>query len=141
VGVDYRFNSFLTAIGKFGYVTYKDENSSRVTASLIFPYGTISYRKTLGYMGELDNISVYSAYPIYSGMVTPSFGLSYSGYKLSTGDKKNNVLSVLAGFNFRPWRILSFDLQGQYINNKIYKNDYRLFFKINYWFNTKLGLM
>jgi hypothetical protein len=140
-GVDYRFNSFLTAIGKFGYVTYKDENSSRVTASLIFPYGTISYRKTLGYMGELDNISVYSAYPIYSGMVTPSFGLSYSGYKLSTGDKKNNVLSVLTGFNFRPWRILSFDLQGQYINNKIYKNDYRLFFKINYWFNTKLGLM
>jgi len=140
-GLDYRFNSFLTAVGKFGYVTYKDENSTRVTAGLIIPYGTITYRKSLGYAGELDNVSIYSAYPIYSGLVTPSLGLSYSGYKLSAGDTKNNVLSVLAGFNFRPWRILSFYLQGQYMNNKIYKSDYRVFFKINYWFNTNLGLM
>ncbi|MBM4176149.1 MAG: LPS assembly protein LptD [Ignavibacteria bacterium] len=140
-GVDYRFNSFLTAIGKFGYVTYKDENSTRITAGLIIPFGTITYRKSLGYAGEIDNVSLYSAYPLFCGLVTPSLGLSYSGYKLSASDEKNNVLSLLAGFNYRPWRILSFDLQGQYMNNKIYKNDYRLFFKINYWFNTNLGLM
>lgn len=140
-GIDYRFNSFLTALGKFGYVTYEDENSIRITAGLIIPYGTIMYGKSLGYAGELDNVSIYSAYPLFYGLVTPSLGLSYSGYKLSASDEKNNVLSVLAGFNYRPLRILSFDLQGQYMNNKIYKNDYRLFFKINYWFNTNLGLM
>jgi hypothetical protein len=32
-------------------------------------------------------------------------------------------------------------LQGQYMNNKIYKDDYRFFLKLNYWFNTNLNLM
>jgi len=32
--------------------------------------------------------------------------------------------------------MLSFDIQGQYLNNKIYKDDWRLFFKLNFWFNT-----
>jgi hypothetical protein len=68
--------------------------------------------------------------------LTPSVGISYTNYQLFTDSETNHLTTLLAGFNYRPMRILSFDIQGQYMDNKIYRNDFRLFFKANYWFNT-----
>jgi len=104
-------------------------------------WGSFNYRKTLGYAGELDAVSLYSAYSFLEGLITPSVGISYTSYKLSEDSDKNNLAAILGGLNYRPFRFLSFDVQGQYMNNKIYKDDYRFFFKINYWFNTNLKLM
>lgn len=140
VGADYKIGMF-TAVGKYGYVTYKTDNSQRVSLGVNTSFGSFIYRKSLGYAGELDALSLYSAYSIMEGFLTPSLGLSFTSYKLSAEDEKNDLMSLLAGVNVRPWRALSFDLQGQYLNNKIYSNDFRLFFKINYWFNTNLNLM
>lgn len=137
-GVDYTFIKNYTAIGKFGNVSYKDDESQRFTLGVNTPYGSVNYRKTLGYAGELDALSLYSAYTFLEGLLTPSLGVSYTTYKLSADDAKNNLTTLLAGVNIRPLRILSFDLQGQFMNNKIYKNDFRFFFKANYWFNTNL---
>lgn len=141
VGGDYRINKDITLLGKFGNVKYDDENSQRITGGLITSWGTLTYRKTLGYAGELDAVSVYAARSYFDGFLTPSLGVAYTSYKLSADDDKNNLTTLLAGVNVRPYRFLSFDLQGQYMDNKIYKNDYRFFFKINYWFNTNLNLM
>jgi hypothetical protein len=140
-GVDYTLNKYLTLSGKFGNVEYRDDNSQRFTVGAISPYGTVTYRKNLGYAGELDAVSVYTARSFMEGFLTPMLGVSYTSYKLTQADDTNSLVSVLAGTNVRPWRMLSFDLQGQYMNNKIYQNDYRLFFKINYWFNTNLDWM
>ena len=140
-GADYILNSAFTISGKVGDVIYKDESSQRATLALSTNYGSLSYRKTFGYAGELDAVSVYSAYSFWEGLLTPSIGLSYTTYKLNDDGPKNNLTTLLAGCNYRPWTLLSFDLQGQFLNNKIYKEDFRLFFKINYWFNTLLGLM
>jgi hypothetical protein len=140
-GVDYILNQDFTFSGKFGYVTYKDENSQRITVGVLSGLGSLTYRKNLGYSGELDAVSLYTAHTFLEGLLTPSVGLSYSNYKLSLDSEKNNLTSVLAGLNIRPWRPLSFDLQGQFLNNTIYKNDFRFFFKVNYWFNTNLNLM
>jgi len=84
----------------------------------------------------MDAISFYTAFATLDGLITPSLGFSYTHYKLTPDDSYNEVTSLLAGFNYRPLRMLSFDLQGQYLNNKIYQDDWRLFFKINYWFNV-----
>ena len=140
-GADYIINKTFTITGKVGDVIYKDDNSQRATLALSTNYGSISYRKTFGYEGELDAVSLYGAYSFFEGLITPSLGLSYTSYKLSADSEKNNLTTLLAGCNYRPWKLLSFDLQGQFMNNKIYKNDFRLFFRINYWFNTILGLM
>ena len=140
-GADYIINKTFTVTGKVGDVIYKDKNSQRAALALATNYGSISYRKTFGYEGELDAVSLYGAYSFFEGLITPSLGLSFTSYKLSADSEKNNLTTLLAGCNYRPWRLLSFDLQGQFMNNKIYKNDFRLFFKINYWFNTILGLM
>lgn len=138
LGADYRINKMLTVIGKFGNVQYKDENSQRVGLGLSTSYGSINYRKTFGYAGELDAISLYSGYTFLEGLLTPSVGLSHTNYKLSPDAEANSITSLLVGANIRPFRTLSFDLQGQYMDNKIYKNDLRLFFKLNYWFNLNI---
>ena len=138
IGADYKINTMLTVIGKFGNVQYKDDNSQRLGIGLSTTYGSINYRKTFGYAGELDAVSLYSGYTFLEGLLTPSVGLSYTKYKLSPDDEANNITTLMIGANIRPFRTLSFDLQGQYMDNKIYKNDMRLFFKLNYWFNLNI---
>jgi len=138
IGADYKINSMFTVTGKFASVDYKSENSQRIGFGLSTIYGNITYRKTLGYAGELDAVSLYSGYTILDGLLTPSVGLSYTKYKLSADSESNNLTTILVGTNIRPFRTLSFDLQGQYMDNKIYKNDLRLFFKLNYWFNLNI---
>jgi hypothetical protein len=135
-GVDYLIDNKYTVIGKFANITYKDERSQRLTLGLSSPYGTITARKNFGYAGEMDAISFYTALTQLDGLLTPSLGFSYTRYKLSENDPSNELISVLGGANIRPFRTLSFDIQGQYLNNKIYNNDWRLFFKLNFWFNT-----
>ncbi|MCJ7554731.1 MAG: hypothetical protein MUO34_12710, partial [Ignavibacteriaceae bacterium] len=137
-GGDYRIDQNFTVIGKFGYVTYKDDNSSRLGLGLATGYGTINYRKTFGYAGEMDALSLYSAYTFFDGLLTPSLGISFTNYKLSKDSEVNELTAFLAGVNFRPYRMLSFDVQAQYMNNKIYKNDLRFLFKLNHWFNLNL---
>jgi hypothetical protein len=140
-GLDYKINNDFKVYGKFGNVEYEDDNSQRMTIGLNTSYGSANFRKTFGYAGELSSVSLYTSHSMYNGLITPSVGLAFTNYKLSEDDEANDIISALAGVNVRPWRTLSFDLQGQFSDNKIYKNDLRLFFKINYWFNTNLDLL
>lgn len=139
-GLDYKINKIFTVIGKFGNVTYKSDNSQRLTLGVNSNYGSINYRKTFGYAGELDAVSIFGARSFLEGFLTPSIGLAYTSYKLSSNAEKNSIVSLLTGLNVRPWKYWSCDLQGQFFNNKIYKNDFRLFFKINHWFNSNLNI-
>lgn len=137
-GGDYRIDKNFTVIGKFGYVTYKDDDASRLGLGLATRYGTLNYRKTFGYAGEMDALSLYTAHSFLDGLVTPSLGVAFTSYKLSPDQEANDLISLLGGVNVRPFRKLSFDLQAQYMNNKIYKNDLRFLFKLNHWFNLNL---
>ena len=102
---------------------YKDENSQRIGIGLSTIYGNINYRKTFGYAGELDAVSVYSGYTFLDGLVTPSVGLSYTNYKLNPDAEANSITTLLVGANIRPFRMLSFDLQGQYMDCLLYTSD------------------
>lgn len=138
MGADIRINENFTVLGQLGIVNYKDDNSSRVGIGLATSVGSFNYKKTFGYAGQMDAISGYSAYTLADGLLTPSAGFSYTTYKLSPDAEENSVTSIIVGMNLRPFRKLSFDLQGQYMDNKIYKDDFRLLFKLNHWFNLNL---
>ena len=140
-GLDYQIENKYTLLGKFANVSFKDETSQRLTLGLLSPYGGLTARKGFGYAGELDAISLYGAYSTFDGLLTPTFGFTFTRYKQSESAPKNELVSLMAGSNVRPWRFLSFDIQGQYLNNKIYKDDWRLFLKLNYWFNSNLSLL
>jgi len=135
IGADYLIDNTYKLIGKFANVSYEDESSQRLSIGLSSRWGTITGRKTFGYAGELDAISFYTAQAILGGLLTPSFSFGYTRYKLSTAVSSNEMITLLLGCNYRPIRTLSFDVQGQYLNNKIYNNDFRLFVKLNFWFN------
>jgi hypothetical protein len=136
LGGDYTINKHLTVTGRVADVIYKDDNSQRITIGLNTTLGSLSYLKNLGYSGEMDAVSIYAAHSFLTGLLTPSVGVSFTSYKLSRDAETNNLTSFLAGINVRPYRTFSFDLQGQYMDNKIYKNDFRFFLKLNYWFNN-----
>jgi hypothetical protein len=136
VGADYAIDKTYKVIGKIGNVIYTDESSQRVSLGLSTPWGTLMGRKTFGYAGELNSLSIYTAKTICEGLLTPNLSLAYTNYKLSSDDVLNNMVTVLLGLNYRPWRTLSFDAQGQYLHNKIYNDDFRLFLKLNFWFNV-----
>lgn len=138
IGTDIKISKNFTVLGNLGIVNYKDDNSSRVGIGLATSVGTFNYKKTFGYAGELDAISGYSAYTLADGLITPSAGFSYTTYKLTPDAEKNSLTTILVGLNFRPFRKLSFDIQGQYMDNKIYKDDFRILFKLNHWFNLNL---
>jgi len=135
IGGDYILNKHITITGRVADVIYNDANSQRITIGLNTTLGTFSYLKNLGYSGEMDALSFYASHSFMSGFLTPSLGVSYTAYKLEPNDPTNNLTSLLAGVNIRPYRMLSFDLQTQYMDNKIYRNDFRIFLKLNYWFN------
>ena len=136
IGADYAIDKIYKVIGKFGNVIYTDESSQRVSLGLSTPWGTLMGRKTFGYAGELNSVSAYTARSFFEGLITPSLSLAYTNYKLSSDDASNDMFALLLGLNYRPWRTLSFDAQGQYLNNKIYKDDFRLLLKLNFWFNV-----
>ena len=135
-GLDYHFTDLYTFFIKYGDVTFDKEHSSRITMGANTDFGSLNYRKTFGDAGELDAISVYAAKSFAEGFITPSVGVTYTNYKLSQDDEINTLTAFMGGCNIRPWRTLSFDLQGQYFDNKIYKNDFRILIKVNYLFNT-----
>ncbi len=141
VGADYRISPTFTVLAKVGDVQYNDKTSQRISVGCNTTYGSIFYRKNLGYAGELDAISVSTGYSFMEGLLTPSLGAAYTHYKLNPEDKTQNLATFLGNINVRPWRMLSFDLQGQFLNNQLYKRDFRFMFKINYWFNTNLNVM
>ena len=141
IGADYLIDKTYKVIGKFGNVSYTDESSQRVSLGVSSPWGTLMGRKTFGYAGELSSVSLYTARSIFEGLLTPSLSLAYTNYKLSSEDNSNNLVTVLLGLNYRPLRILSFDAQGQYLNNKIYNDDFRLLLKLNFWFNVNFQKM
>lgn len=138
-GAGFKVYPWLTANANFAYINYKDESSQRFGFGFNLPYGNISYRSNLGYAGEMESISLYAAYTFFEGWLTPSCGVSFTNYKLSADAPENNLTTILAGVNVRPGKVVSCDIQTQYLNNKIYKNDLRLLLKLNYWFNTNVS--
>lgn len=140
-GVDYSLTKNFSLLGKYGIVQYSDDNSQRISVSVNSKIVSLDLRKTFGYAGELTGAALYSSNTYWDGMLTASLGVDYSKYKLSDVSPENNALALYSGINYRPLRELSFDCIGQYVQNKIYKNDSRILIKANYWFSTNLGIL
>jgi hypothetical protein len=138
VGATYKLKPGYAVTGKFGYVKYQDEESSRLNLGLQTEYGALGFRKTFGYSGELYAFDVNAAHSYFDGLLTPSICLSYGKYKLANYSDNKDIMSLVGGINFRPYRTFSVDLQGQYMDNPIYSHDFRLLLKLNYRFFTIL---
>ena len=141
VGGEYAITPMWQVFAKYGSVSYGDEDSKRVTVGVNGDHISASVTRNVGYAGELSAASASFGYPLFENKLMPTLMASFAQYKLSeSASKLNDALSVGLGLVFRPIPVLSLDAQGQWIQNKIYKNDIRLFVRASYLFSQQLGL-
>jgi len=140
LGAEYAICKDWQVFGKFGAVSYGDENSNRVTVGGSMKYASASFSWNTGYGGELAAVSANAGYPIFNNKLTPTVMISYAHYKLESDAPTADALSAAIGAVYRPVSALSLDLQLQWIQNKVYSNDMRLFFRGSYYLSDHLNI-
>jgi len=150
LGVDYKVCPRITLMGRFSAVIYNagddypeidglESTAYRFSVGASHKYAAIMYTKDMSWDGDLDGLNFEFRYPFLENKLTPHAGVVYSNYALSDKLEKTSAWAGIAGLTYRPIPIVSIDLQGQYMSNRIYKSDTRGLLRINYWFNDPLG--
>lgn len=139
-GADYFFLPRLRAFLRGAYVAYDGANSFRYTAGIGREDVQLVVRGNTGYAGELASVSLQGAYPLLDNHIVPNAGLSYMSYKVDENAPRYSATAAVLGATVRPVSSLSFDLQGQWLNNYIVKSDFRFVGRIHFWFSDRLNL-
>jgi hypothetical protein len=139
-GLNYILLNKYNIFARYSYVSYTDEDASRLTLGANCEYGALSYVKNFGYVGDMDIISADAMYPILNRKLYLHGGISLISLKYDEDESSNATTFVLGG-NFRPSSSISCDLQGQMLINKAYKNDFRIYLKFGYSFLSKLNIL
>jgi hypothetical protein len=139
-GVEYGFTPLVRAFARVASVSYTDEQSTRWSVGVNNGYGSLAYTGSNGYAGELQSVSLQGSYPFFGRTVIPTAGISYASYRLSKESSRDNALSVLLGAIVRPTQAFTFDVQAQWLTNKISQRDLRLQLKLMYWFAQRLSI-
>jgi hypothetical protein len=140
LGAEYAICKDWQVFGKYGAVSYGDENSNRVTIGGSMKYASASISWNTGYGGELAALSANAGYPILDNKLTPTVMIGYARYKLDNNAPTTDAVSAAIGTVYRPMTALSLDLQLQWIQNKVYSNDTRLFFRGSYYLSERLNI-
>jgi len=138
-GVEYAFLPRTRAFARFAWVSYEGDDSKRWTVGLNNAYGSVSYSGSDGYAGELQSLSVWGSYPLLESLLVPNAGVTYASYRYSAAEERMNAISVLLGTTIRPFRTVWFDVQGQWLSNRVYSGDFRVQAKLTYWFSERLS--
>ncbi len=127
---------------KYGSVSYGgDDRSDRITVGLNSRLTSLSAAWSTGYAGQLKNVSVTAGYPLMNNTLTPTLAASVAQYLLVPGTPEQQAISIAGGAVYRPMPLLSVDGQLQWISNKIYANDLRLFVRFSYLLTHQLNIL
>jgi hypothetical protein len=139
-GIDYLLMNKYNLFARYSFVSYEDENTSRLTIGTNCSMGAFSYSRNFGYIGDLDALSLDMLYPLMERKIILQGGISYVTYKYKE-DEQKAATSIILGASYKPSRTISCDLQGQMMFNDVYKNDFRIYFKFGYSFLSKLNIL
>jgi len=141
-GLEYRMTDWLTFTGRVAHVIYDDDNSMRIAVGAASKYGSFSFSRTDGYAGELNSISVMGNYPLTGDdRWVVSAGGGYASYTPADYDGESDwAISAIGGISHKVSRSFSLDVRGQYITNRVFDYDTRIFIRVNYWFFENLGI-
>ncbi len=103
-------------------------------------YASASFSWNTGYGGELAALSANAGYPLFDNKLTPTIMAGYASYKLSEHAPQSDAMSLGAGAVYRPIPLLSLDMQVQWLQNNVYNNDVRLFFRASYFLSDQLNI-
>ena len=141
LGADYYVTPIFRAFARGAYVQYSGDKSFRYTVGIGSENLELRYRGNTGYAGELNTVTLQGAYPLFENRIIPNAGLTYTRYRLDANASSASAVAAALGTTLRFLQAVSVDLQGQWVNNIVYKSDFRFFGKINYWFSERLNLL
>ena len=138
-GLDYILKHNLNLFARVSDVFYNTGNSLKFQLGVSHASFGLSLIKYTGYAGESDGVYGYFNHDVVKNLLAVTSSLNYSKYKISEySSDRLNSFSGLLGLVYRPIPQLSFDLQGQFLTNRIYTFDTRVLFGFNYWLFKKL---
>jgi hypothetical protein len=140
VGADYAVCDPWSVFIKGALVQYDGDRSFRYTAGVSHRYLYLSYRGNTGFAGELNSLSIQGAYPLLDRMVIPNASVTWTSYRLSKDAGTETALAAALGTTVRPLQLLSVDVQGQWLQNRLFDNDVRLFARLTVWFTEQFNL-
>ena len=132
--VHYRVSPLLTLQADVAYVDYDGDTAWRIGTGVMVGNGYFGYNRRLGYGGENDALMFSYMHPV-SEKLTLKVDGSLAGYRLYEGqEERDQALATSVGFRIRPRKGWSFDAEGQFLRNKYYSNDFRIFARGTVWF-------
>ncbi len=140
-GLDYAadlLGTNLNIYGRFGGVFYEDDHSFKIQLGASSQWYGLGITKYTGYAGESEGVYAYFNREMIKSLLTLTSSLNYSRYNLGNENvEKSEAFGGMLGLTYRPISRISFDAQGQFITNEIYKFDTRFLVGFNYWLFTK----
>jgi hypothetical protein len=139
-GLEYGLTEKWNLFANYGTISYGNESSQRITVGVNGDYISASFSKNISDRSDLDAASINAGYPLLNNMLTPTLLVSYAHYKLDESAPTHDAIGVAGGLVYRPLSSLIIDTQVQWMNNKVYANDVRLFLRVSYVVSQRLNL-
>jgi hypothetical protein len=141
-GIEYRVGENFTVTARGGVVLFDDDSGLKLSVSTMTNFANISFSHTGGYAGDLYSFSAMRYEQIRKDEWTLAAGLGFASYTPADSEERSELaVSGILGISHKIGRSVSLDLQGQFLTNRVYEYDSRIFFRLNYWFFRNLGIL
>jgi hypothetical protein len=138
-GLEYEIGPSIRTYARYAYVDYTGDNSQRLSVGGSYEFLSASFTRNFGFAGELNGVAIQATYPLPDRVFVPMISAGYGSYKISPDAVTNDVLNGSVGLTYRPVPSLSANIQTQYMQNRLYSNDMRVFLNVTYWFSSRLN--
>jgi len=139
-GMNYTFTPDISAFGSLSKVYYTGDNSTQLSIGTNIYIFSVNFSHNDGFAGNLNGVNAQVTYPLMERKLILIASLSAENYKIlqESSVPSSHLYDGSLGLTFRPITLLSINLQGQYYQDPIYKNDFRGYLTINYYFFSNL---
>jgi hypothetical protein len=135
LGANYMFTQNIGAFGSYSRIFYTGDNSNQFTLGTNIYLFSLSFSHNDGFAGNLNGVNAQFIYPFMDRKFVLIASGSATDYKLLQElTSTNRLYSGSLGLTYRPLNLLSINLQGQYYHDPVYKNDFRGYLQVNYYF-------
>ena len=131
----------VNAFGSLSKVFYTGDNSTQFSIGTNIYIFSVNFSHNDGFAGNLNGINAQVTYPLLERKLILIGSVSAENYKILQEDSVplSHLYDGSLGITFRPLTLLSINLQGQYYQDPIYKNDFRGYLNVNYYFFSNLA--
>lgn len=141
LGLSFLFTKDIVAYGSFNKIYYTGDQSNQYTVGMNCYQFSLNFSHNDGFAGSLNGVSAQFIYPLLERKLLLIASGAVTGYKILQADSlpTSHLYSGSLGVTYRPLNLLSLTLQGQYYQDPIYKNDFRGYLQLNYYFFSNLS--